>query len=492
MKRFVAVCLVACGASPGRDAIAPAHVSTPAPVIVVEPAFAITFTPSHTPPKLGVRIRARARPGLEHWSSVTHATPPTTARDAKGPIDATWKDGTLDLARAPEGFVELTTELDAQAQGDIVVSDMGYARFYGEPLVLPVALAREKTHVSIDFDFAKAAYENAASSFGSGKHVETDIPLAVLSKGVWMAGPVYSARFDAFEGKDDFAWIGYSAFDPRWMSAEIATLRTAVSGYFGDGSPPPFTMLLAIDRRGPVESTPISIYPRYRGLFALVDVEAPWSLAARMSVAIALVSRFIGERLKGDPKVVAGLARYVAREVLLASGIMTPLEYADEINGEIATTQFSDPNSAIAETALAASASKEPMKKRIREWLAHDVALGASLLERRELGPSALGPCFTRVPTRFEELDLGFDEPKTRESSKITGVHGAAQRAGLREGDAVTSLRYDDAQAAHPVRVVVMRDGKKLEIKYRPVGRTKTAPGWQVIPGIDPTTCALP
>ena len=319
-----------------------------------------------------------------------------------------------------------------------------------------------------------------------------------------MAGAVFSAQFDAYEGKDDFSWIGYSAFDPRWASAEIATLRTMVSQFFGDAHPPPFDMLFTIDRRTTIESTPISIYPRWHGLFAIVDIDAPWSISARVSVALALVSRFIGGALTGPAA--PGLARYAAREILLASGTMTPLEYEGEVNGEIAATLFADKNpraSEIAHVALdanrvdalvrKASAGKRTMRDVLREWVAARRSVTASDVEavaKGDVADDAFGKCFSRGPTRFEELDLGFDEDKTRETKKITGIRGSAQKAGLREGESLVSIRYDEGQAEHPVRVIVTRDGKDATISYRPVGRTKNAPGWRVIPGIDPGTCS--
>ena len=489
-----------CPTAPSSSASAARAAASPA-----EPAFAVTFTPSRKPPTLDVRVRAKARSGLERWAAVTRAVPENvTARDAGGPIATTWKDGVLTLAAAPRGFVEVDYRLPAATEGEVVVSPSGYARFYGEPLLLPVDLAKERTHVSIDFDFGGGPSDSVASSFGLGKHVEAELEPIDLSKGAWLVGDVFTSRFHSIEGRDDFAWVGYAAFDPRWISAEIATLRTSVSQFFGDGSEPPFTMLLVVDKRAPIESTPISIYPRWRGLFAIADVDAPWEIGARMSVALALVSRFVS-RLGGDVPVVSGLARWAARDVLLGSGTMTPLEYADEINGEIAATLFADKNpraASVARVALEASrvdavlrkssSGMRTMRKVLREWVVAGKAVTEKDLADAASGKEpddTFGKCFSRGPTKFDELDLGFDDAKTRATKKLTGVHGAAQKAGLREGDALVSIRYDESQAEHPVRVVVERDGKKIEVKYRPVGRNKIAQGWRVVPGIDPSSC---
>jgi hypothetical protein len=473
----------------------------------MEPAFAITFAPSMDPPALAVTVRAKARAGLERWSSITHALPGSIAvHDASGAIVTQTKDGAIELARAPKDFVELVYSLPARAEGDVVLSNAGYVRFYGEPLLLPDAFAQEKTHVTIDFDLAKAPVEGVASSFGNGKHVETDVALGDLSKGAWMAGAVFDARFNAYEGKDHFSWIGYSAFDPRWVSAEIATLRTSVSQWFGDKEPPPFEMLFTIDRRSSIESSPISIYPRWHGLFAIVDIDAPWSISARMWVALALVSRFVSASGLVTGPAAPGLARFAAREILLASGTMTPLEYEAEVNGEIAATLFADKNPRAAEIASIVldatrvdallrktSGGKRSLRDVMREWIISRHAVSGSELAavaRGDLADDALGKCFARTPTHFEELDLGFDESETRASKKLTHVHGPATKAGLKEGEPLVSIRYDDSNAEHPVRVIITRDGKDVTVTYRPVGRTKVAQGWRVLPGMDPSTCA--
>ena len=499
MRRLVFLVLVGCGAaSPAPVCPTPTAAAKPAPpppAMIAEPSFAMTFTPTLT--AVGVRVRMAARNGLEHWTSAGMApTPSAKARDARGDVPVTWKGGLLELGRSPERFLELDYSLPTAKEGDVVASPTGFVRFYGERLLLPVGVATERTHVTIDFDFGKTPFEAAASSFGFGKHVEADVAPVDLSKGAWLAGDVYSARFHAFEGTDEFAWVGYAAFDPRWISAEIATLRTTVSQFFGDSHPPPFTMLLAVDKRGPIESTPITIYPRWHGAFAIADVDAPWGIGARMATALALVSRFVGGRITGRVPVVSGLARYAAREILLASGTMTPLEYADEVNGEIAATLFADKSPVAAEVARVALDANRIGSKTMRARL-HDWAVAGHALTDADVtypaGPiqaDAFGKCFARGPMKFDELDLGFDEGKTRATKTLVGVHGAAKAAGLRDGDALVSIRYDEGQAEHPVRVVVLRDGKNLEIKYRPIGRSKVAQGFHVVPGVDPSSCA--
>ncbi|HEX4512147.1 MAG TPA: hypothetical protein VGH87_24590 [Polyangiaceae bacterium] len=407
----------------------------------VAPPFVITFAPSLDPAELRVHVKAHS------------------------------------AGRAP---VDLEYVLPAAPVGDVVVSNAGFVRFYGEALKIPSW--PEKTHVVIDFDLTKAPVENVASSFGNGKHVEIDIAPSELTKGVWMAGSVFTASFDAYEGVDHFSWIGYSAFDPRWVAAEIATLRTAVGQWFGDKNDPnhpvPFSMLFTADRRSAVESSPISIYPRWHGVFGVVDIDAPWSVAARMQVALALVPRFLSK---------PGYARYAAREILLASGTMTPAEYEQEVNGEIAATLFADKSPAAAAIAKDALDCNRTDARTMQKML-RDLATTGKM--ETPSGETSFGKCFARTSMKFDELDLGFDEARTRAAKALVGVHGAAQKAGLREGEALVSIRWDEGNTQKPVRVVVSRDGKDTEVKYRPIGRSKTAPGWHLVSGVDLATCA--
>ncbi|MDB5213939.1 MAG: hypothetical protein JWO86_1866 [Myxococcaceae bacterium] len=45
---------------------------------------------------------------------------------------------------------------------------------------------------------------------------------AALRRAAFLGGPGGRAEFDAVEGHDESAWLGYPAFDPRAVSAEVA------------------------------------------------------------------------------------------------------------------------------------------------------------------------------------------------------------------------------------------------------------------------------
>src|SRR5436309_3488947 len=68
----------------------------------------------------------------------------------------------------------------------------------------------------------------AASSFGLGPKVQATARGADLRDAFFLAGLLGRAKFHAPEGNDEAAWLGYTAFDPRPVVADMAGLRTAL------------------------------------------------------------------------------------------------------------------------------------------------------------------------------------------------------------------------------------------------------------------------
>jgi len=109
------------------------------------------------------------------------------------------------------------------------------------------------------------------------------------------------------------------------------------------------------------------------------------------------------------------------------------------------------------------------------------------------LPPGALGNCFRSVTAPYEIFSLGFDEAATQASMsrQVVGLdpRGPAYRAGLREGDAVRSVRYRRGEPRVPAKVKVQRDGKTEQLSYRPVGGSRPGQTWRRVAGIDDDKC---
>lgn len=102
------------------------------------------------------------------------------------------------------------------------------------------------------------------------------------------------------------------------------------------------------------------------------------------------------------------------------------------------------------------------------------------------LPPSdAFGPCFQRTTRPLRRFDLGFDPASLlSDSRRVQGLKpgSEAEKAGLREGDAITNTFSQDGLQADQeafLTLEVERDGEKLTIRYQPRGETVDAYQWE-------------
>ncbi len=189
---------------------------------------------------------------------------------------------------------------------------------------------------------------------------------ADLGRTAIIAGPLEWARFDGFGGNDRFAFIGPAVFDVRWAAAEIAGLRSSIDLYFGYMSDRPYTTLVSL-RPQALWEPPFTARLRARGLFLRGNSRMSWGASARMSVALPLVGRWLGGRVRlldditGDTNEIekkeaketkekkekkpgaellwfsGGVSRFVAWQLLYELGALTDDEFVAEINAWEAT-----------------------------------------------------------------------------------------------------------------------------------------------------------
>ncbi|MDI3287987.1 hypothetical protein [Polyangium sp. 15x6] len=412
------------------------------------------------------------------------------ARDARGPIDARQDPHpdhvTIELSRAPEGELRLAYSVESRVTPGklpLLLSDPDRLEVTGDALLLPDAARDLRLAVKLEIDLSPygtlesgASVSGAATSFGIGASREVNATADELRGAVMVTGRMGTAVFDTLEGHDEAAWFGYTAFDPRPVSADTAAFRTAAGELFGERSPIPQTFLI-VPEPGPVGRFVAA--RRTRSVLLHVAVGEPWSGPLRIATSVEMLRAWVGERLWIGPEDPArqaegawfaeGVVRHLARDMLFRFGLVTPLEVADEVNGlesVIATSpRAKEGNAALAKSfrepgvvpllvargalyALhvdAAIRAKSGGQKSLQEVLR---ALYAKAKERRgplpvsawisaltaEIGPaeadvfaeaierggkldlpdSALGPCFRRETRRYERYDLGFDEVATR------------------------------------------------------------------------------
>jgi hypothetical protein len=243
-----------------------------------------------------------------------------------------------------------------------------------------------------------------ASSLGTAR---TDVPVLraasprVLGRSAFVAGSLGRASFDAASERDEAAWLGYTAFDPRPVAAEIALLRSAMREIWRGGGEPRFTTLFVSSAR---PSGTFTMVPRASSLLVHLGPGEGWGPALRTGVAAHLMNAWIGRELRLLPREGAerttaeaetgwfhdGFARLMGAQTLAALGLLTPDE-ASAFVGGLLSVQATSPYAGKRSTEVAARAASDP---RARADLTARGALHAlrvaALLRKNTSGPRAL------------------------------------------------------------------------------------------------------
>ena len=379
LAAFAAACAppaARCPASPPSVAAAPC--APPAPVAgrpapPTGPRLTITLTPilsaapaaspsgdAPIPPEAAVEVEiiaAAGAPGaLSRWSMAAAAPGAIrieSASDESGPIAAELTAAPpalrLRFARPPKGAVRLHYVARAApfsgGTSPAVEADPDRFRAAGEALLaLPDALDDKAVPVSLHIRpgalGADSVGRGAASSFGAGADREIVARGRDLRFGTYLAGPLGTAVFEAPEGHDEAAWLGYTTFDPRPVAADLAAFRTAVRQLFRDRTSPPLTLLLMTDAR-PAGSFVAS--RRASSVLLQIGVQEPWSGPLRIAAATEILRGWVGEQLWIGPAepgreaeaywFTEGVARNLARDLLFRFGLLSPAEVLEEMHG---------------------------------------------------------------------------------------------------------------------------------------------------------------
>jgi predicted metalloprotease with PDZ domain len=549
---------------PGPTAATAAETAAPAShVLSIDTDLEITLRPESSPRGL-VRVTVAARPdeaGLGTWQSpgaIDFIDKPTASDEAGRPIEVTVEasggggGGTrVTLAQRPPSATWLTytvrAELPAYPDPPAVTIDPDRFEAAGESLLLLPSTFEERSlraSLRIETDeIGTAELTGAASSFGLGQKVQTTARGGDLRDAFFLAGLIGRATFLAPEGHDDAAWLGYTAFDPRPVVADMAGFRTALRQLFGAPDAEKVTFLFLSDTR-PEGTFVVSRRPR--SVIARVGVQERWGAPLRIAVAVAVVHGWIGSRLwigPSDPAHEAeaywfteGVSRHLARDLLFRFGLISAAEMALEVEG-LASVLATSPLAALPNVELGkkpkaaipllvargalyalridALLREKTQKKRsldnlLRElytraaaekgalpasaWLdaiAKDLGEGerAAFRDAIDLGKpfdlpdGAIGPCFRRVTRSYTGFELGFDEEATSKSapSRIVGLvpGGPAEKAGLHEGDPIVSLAIGRRSPSEPINVTIGHDEKTKKITYKPEGKRSKGFGFE-------------
>jgi hypothetical protein len=367
---------------------------------------------------------------------------------------------------------------------------------------------------------------DGASSFGLGVDQDFSARPEELRRAYYIAGEIGRASFHAGDGNDFAAWINHTAFDPRWIGAEVAATRGSIDAFVGrDGtSATPLSLLIVPTKR---DEPPVIVVPRSRGFLVSVDRRAAWTAPIRILVAQALAQRYLGAYVGVEPHpgfFRDGFSRMLAREVLYDAGMIDANDRAAEMNQLFAAIAFSDDPQRIesATGALAATAFELSLRKRqssFRSWLRellHDAStrkietipyseflgkvgpdfapvLDAAIGKHAEvvLPADLLGRCWRLEHKKLVPFELGFVTSAGEQLTVQSVVpKSRAEAAGVKVGDIVTKLDYTAGNSQLPVRLTVKRGEKAIPISYSPAGVARPGRIFERQPGIPDDRCS--
>ncbi len=313
---------------------------------------------------------------------LTHLTLSDAGGAIEGKLAADGEGLTMTPGRPPTGVTRLSYDVTANTESpwkplaQRVLDD----RFVGAGeglLLLPETLLDQTVPIEVVVDGGPLRAPNAAASLGIGAQHRSRGKPRTLWHATFLAGSMGAGEFDTSEGHDEAAWLGYTAFDPRPVVAEIAGTRSAMAELFHATEPPRGTVLFVTQPR------PLGSYTttaRAGGMLLQLGPSEPWSAHLRVSVAQQLVRPWIGGELwvgPHDAEHVAesywfseGLARFVVTRLLARTGILRPDDVRDVYAGETSAI-LASPYRGKSNAELAGLARTDPVAR------AHLVARGA-------------------------------------------------------------------------------------------------------------------
>lgn len=277
------------------------------------------------------------------------------ARDRRGALAVSHDPAegriVIDGARAVEPPLELSYQLSTfEVQGGCPLElTPDRAVFCGEQvLARPEAAARGTLRLELVPD--PVYHHAAASSFGLEPTLVTRATLDDAARAAFVFGDLGRASFEAPEGRDHAAWVGYFSFDPRWVAAEAAGVRTFADRWLGVARPaddPSAAFMLLPASPG---TRGLQVRPALRGATIEADVGAAWTARGRVELTRLLLKRTIGAavtvRVDDLPDAASlffdeGFAHAGALDVLSTSGVITPEERLAEVNALLAEEALS-------------------------------------------------------------------------------------------------------------------------------------------------------
>lgn len=452
-----------------------------------------------------------------------------SARDDGGGLPLRVEGARFELSRPARGSLVLSYGVTLGRKPGASSAEPVEVHVQGADVLL-LGEGEERMPVSLSLRVGVSA-SGGASSFGLGADQSFMATYGELRRAWFLAGDVGHASYHAADGDDVAAWIGHTAFDPRWVSAETAAVRGAIDTWVGASraaDAPPTSLLFVATKR---DAPPVTVGFATRGLVVSADRRAPWNAATRILVAQAMTRRYIGGLLAigdGERFWSDGFSRAIAGQVVFEAGTIDHGDRAAELNGLLAAIAFAEEPDALATArgALAATALDVALHRKqsdlrgfVRGLLSNASsaqrtslphadflravaatpagepaaqALDATVVRgaESELPVDTLGRCYRLEKRQLVPFELGFTTSADQELAILSVKAGSrAARSGLAVGDAVRDLQYTPGRSDVPVTLTLVRGGKARAVKFLPAGPARPGRVFERVPGIKDEAC---
>lgn len=491
---------------------------------------------------------ARAHGDLDDLSARDDGGPLAASVSAETPNDPS----TVRLGRPVRGRLELSFRVRASSDPRAPLAELVVAEDRARGLLRSCTPVPPRTHdapreISLVLDGSRIAAEGALTTLGVGRARTRTTTFEALAYGMFVAGSLGTATFRDAGDRDEVAWLGYTAFDPRPAAAEIAQVRTALRETWKGGGAEGHALAFVSSAR---PEGHVSLLELPGATLVHLGPSEPWGFALRSRIALALQRPWLGGRfgVRSDDGADGtwfdeGLARFTAVRLLSRLGLVTPRDVATWIGGlyaahalsplkdrrhtDLVAAKASSPDARAELTARGAlhafavygayrrahpgksfddelrplvTAAIEGKKASFvteTEWrallgraLGRETDFDVVALGKEPLVPEdALAPCFRKSGSAATRERLGFDLDATLDAPgrRLVGLEpgGAAFTAGAREGDVLVEA----SRTGETYRLVLESAGTTRTTTVRPTRQTARATTFVREPKVPDTAC---
>jgi hypothetical protein len=453
------------------------------------------------------------------------ASPPPAVETARTPVDARVRLRFVDVASVEITIGDQTRSvaIDAHAQAGAVMISAGGAT---AGVMVPLGEL-------VDGDAPQRFAIEATAACKQPWVVDVDASLLVVgleAHGVPSSlrigcGPVQHVDLVTAFGVQRVVAYGDAGFDVRMVAAELGIIRSDLERIFGVHVAQRWLDEIVIE---PAEARPV---PRARatttGMRVAIETAVAWDAAPRLEVGATIARIWLAKAfdviaVPPEPTathlhaaLVHGVAHGIARESLFALGLLSPDEYADDLDRAEAlvaershawrVTDVVDGRD-IAAAAAAHSVEAARVAWTLRETsgasnlpealdrAAHDGDAATMLWSRLVANATvrSLGPCVVARKRPDTVLDLGiataWDAERGDETIAALRDAGPAAAAGLRVGDRVVHVHTEGGRT----RVRALRAGQVVVVDVTASARRVERRAWMRRPGIADDRCYPP